>query len=91
MITTEYCDFQGNTCLKSRNVGTDRVHCCKGCHRHKGHFKIAGETFPEEYRHLLVEDYGFLTVSGCALPREARSSTCTEYLCKYVLRKIAEE
>jgi len=87
-MISKYCDFQGSTCLKSRDVGADVVVCCKTCHRHEGYFEDLDETFPEEHRHLFVEDYGFLTSIGCTLPYEDRSTTCTDYFCGRVKDKM---
>lgn len=56
--------------------------CCRSCARFTGYLKIKPSELPDQYLPYWDAVDGFLTPTGCGLPREMRSRRCIIYVCR---------
>lgn len=54
--------------------------CCRACYHYKGYLRV--KELPPEYEPYFSHPTGFLTETGCGLPREMRSRRCVNYVCR---------
>lgn len=81
------CDFVNGECEGRRkrlarglkDIGNP---CCtSSCHHNCGYLGIKAEDLPEEYLPYFSYPKGFLTETGCGLPKAMRSRRCIVYTC----------
>jgi len=74
------CDIKNGRC-KKKVVST----CCSACASAKGYFRpnigYYNKRHKDMIRKLYNKDTGFLSDTGCIIPREYRSIKCTTYHC----------
>lgn len=56
--------------------------CCRSCHHYVGYLRVKAKDLPQEYLPYFSYPNGFLTDTGCGLPREMRSRRCVQYVCR---------
>ena len=81
--------------IKSPSCGHNckRLCCCYSCSRYKGHYKPnERDAFNEEENRAIDSKWnneaGFLSDSGCRLPRKLRSIECLAYYCDIAQREM---
>ena len=56
--------------------------CCRSCHHYVGYLRVREDDLPSAYKPYFKPVTGFLTETGCGLPREMRSRRCVLYVCR---------
>ena len=81
------CDFVNGSCCAVAKRDARGLHhldqiCCRACAHYTGYLRIKAHELPAEYLPYWDPVKGFLTATGCGLPREMRARRCIIYVCR---------